>query len=295
MTFRKNAASHRISIQFDEAESLLQHDGDVDAARPAEEADEKEEAQEMNGRAGESDSPESGEMGDADGAGFLDPNDSLQNNGAEDNAATPNPFETQTSDAVLQSQPPAAVRISKDAAAGPVIAELVATRAELRRVEGELQKAEGGMQKAEHERSSLIDSQTRLQADFDNFRKRTERARGEAHQALIGEITSLLLPIADNFRRAIETSAETSKSEEFKQFSLGIELIRKQLDDVLSAYGVEPVPTVGEPFDPHVHEAIATEMTDEVPPNTIIEEIVRGYRLGDKLLRPAMVKVAAAT
>jgi molecular chaperone GrpE len=103
-----------------------------------------------------------------------------------------------------------------------------------------------------------------------------------------------LLLIADNFRRALEISAETEKSEEFKQFALGIELIRKQLDDVLSSYGVEPVPAVGEVFDPHVHEAIATEKTGEVPPNTILEEIVRGYRLGDKLLRPAMVKVAAA-
>ncbi|MGI8565076.1 MAG: nucleotide exchange factor GrpE, partial [Pyrinomonadaceae bacterium] len=71
-----------------------------------------------------------------------------------------------------------------------------------------------------------------------------------------------------------------------------VELISKQLSGVLETFGVEPVATVGLPFDPHIHEAIATEQTDAHEPDTVVEEIVRGYRLGGKLLRPAMVKVA---
>ncbi|HEY0081415.1 MAG TPA: nucleotide exchange factor GrpE, partial [Pyrinomonadaceae bacterium] len=75
-------------------------------------------------------------------------------------------------------------------------------------------------------------------------------------------------------------------------FLHGVELISKQLNGVLESLGIEQVPTVGLPFDPHVHEAIATERTDEFEPDTVMQEIVRGYRLGEKLLRPAMVKVA---
>lgn len=198
-------------------------------------------------------------------------------------------------------------RATSDPAAGPVIAELVATRAELRRVEGELCKAATELQqtqivlrnaeiemlKAAHERDALADlkeEQVRLQADFDNFRKRAERGRIEAYHALAAEVVTRLLPVADNFRRALE--AETSRSEDLQQFVIGVELICKQLDEVLAAYGVEPIAAVGEIFDPHIHEAIATEATADLPPNTIVAEIVRGYRLGDKLLRPALVKVA---
>ncbi len=196
---------------------------------------------------------------------------------------------------------------SGDLAAGPVIAELVATRAELRRVEGELRKAGDDLEDAEQERTQLRGAHARLYADFENFRRRSERTRAETHQAILGEIVSYLLPVADNFRRATQITPFTAamalgeepqhdaglQREEFRQFALGVELIRNQLDDVLHAYGVEAVPSIGELFDPHVHEAIATESSADHAPNMIIEEIVRGYRLGDKLLRPALVKVAA--
>jgi molecular chaperone GrpE len=182
-------------------------------------------------------------------------------------------------------------RPALDPAAGPVIAELVATRAELRRVEGELSKAVAGLrnaelelQKAARERDALAElkeSHARLQADFDNFRKRAERGRVESHHALAAELVTRLLPVADNFRRALEV--ETQQSEGLQQFVLGVELICKQLDDVLAAYGVEAITAIGEIFDPHIHEAIATEATTDIPPNTIVAEIVRGYRLGDKL------------
>jgi len=86
---------------------------------------------------------------------------------------------------------------------------------------------------------------------------------------------------------------ETTESKEFRHFLHGVELINKQLNEVLESLGVQPIAAVGERFDPHVHEAVACESSDEYEPDTVIEELTRGYRIGERLLRPAMVKVAA--
>ena len=171
--------------------------------------------------------------------------------------------------------------------AGPVLAELVATRAELRRVETELKKLN-------EERQEWADKLARRQADFENYRKRTERERSETYNRALGEVVRRLLPVIDNLQRALdaERTLETGESNEFRHFLHGVELIGKQLGGVLEGLGVEVIPTVGELFDPHVHEAVATEETEEVEPDTIVQEMQRGYRLRDKLLRPAMVKVA---
>lgn len=172
-------------------------------------------------------------------------------------------------------------------AAGPAMAELVATRAELRRVESELQKNLGEWQE-------LRETLARRQADFENYRKRVERERGESYHRTLGEVVTHLLPVSDNLRRAVEaeTSVAADESEEFRRFFHGVELISKQLSGVLETLGVETVATVGQPFDPHVHEAVAMEPAGAHEPDTVIEEITRGYRVGGKLLRPAMVKVA---
>lgn len=163
---------------------------------------------------------------------------------------------------------------------GPLMAELVATRAELKRVETE--------------RAELQERLMRRQAEFDNYRKRVERERGETYNRMLGEVARKLLPVLDNLRRALdaEASMKANESEEFRHFLNGVELIYKQLNDVLEGLGVEPVAAVGQPFDPHLHEAVVTEQTEEFEPDTVIQELVRGYRLGDKLLRPAVVKVA---
>ena len=165
-------------------------------------------------------------------------------------------------------------------AAGPLMAELLATRAELKRIETA--------------RRDLLDQLARRQADFENYRKRIERDRSESYARTVAEIVKQLLPVIDNLRRALDTesSFKSSESEEFRHFLQGVELIYKQLNDVLENLGVRPVAAVGEPFDPHIHEAIITEQTEEYEPDTVMQEIVRGYRLGERLLRPAMVKVA---
>ena len=178
-------------------------------------------------------------------------------------------------------------RKSATGGAGPALAELIATRAELRRIEAELQQMQ-------EEQQGLRDALTRRQADFENYRKRMERERSEIYNRVVGEVVAKLLPVIDNLQRAVaaEASFQAGESKEFRHFLQGVELINKQLDSVIETLGVEPVSSVGHPFDPHVHEAIATEESEEFEPDTVIEEVVRGYRLGDKLLRPAMVKVA---
>jgi len=173
------------------------------------------------------------------------------------------------------------------AGAGPQEVELIATRAELKRVEAELKKLTD-------ERQEMSDRLARRQAEFDNFRKRTERERTETYNRALGEVVRRLLPVLDNLQRALDAErvVEVKESEEFRHFLHGVELINRQLGGVLEGLGVEVVPTVGERFDPHVHEAVATEETDAHEPDTVTQEMQRGYRLGDKLLRPAMVKVA---
>ena len=171
--------------------------------------------------------------------------------------------------------------------AGPVVAELIAARSELKRLEAEAKQFNA-------ERQDLLDTIARRSADFDNFRKRTERERSETYQRAVGEVVRRLLPVLDNLQRALDAErvVEVKESEEFRHFLHGVELINRQLGGVLESLGVEVVPTVGQLFDPHVHEAVTTEATDKVEPDTITQEMQRGYRLGDKLLRPAMVKVA---
>ena len=163
---------------------------------------------------------------------------------------------------------------------GPEFAELVATRAELKRLEGEVK--------------DLRESLARRQADFENYRKRMERERSETYNRVVADIAAKLLPVLDNLKRALETEAsvEAAESDEFRHFLSGVDLIHKQLNGVLDALGVKPVLAEGEQFDPHLHEAVVTEPTDDYEPDTVMQEIVRGFRLGDKLIRPALVKVA---
>ena len=163
---------------------------------------------------------------------------------------------------------------------GPEVAELVATRAELKRLESEVKELRDGL--------------ARRQADFENYRKRMERERSETFNRVVVDIAAKLLPVLDNLKRALETEAsvEASESDEFRHFLSGVDLIYKQLYGVLDALGVKPVLAEGEKFDPHLHEAVVTEPTDDYEPDTVMQEIVRGFRVGDKLIRPALVKVS---
>jgi molecular chaperone GrpE len=164
---------------------------------------------------------------------------------------------------------------------GPDLAELIASRAELKRLQTALGEAHEGL--------------ARRQADFENYRKRIERERGEAHNRVVAEVARKLLPVVDNLARALEAekTVQSSESKEFRHFLHGVELISRQLNDLLESLGIQPIASVGERFDPHIHEAVVTEPSDQFEPDTVTEELARGYKIGDRLLRPAMVKVAA--
>jgi len=170
---------------------------------------------------------------------------------------------------------------SSEGMGGPELAELIASRAELKRLQTALAKA--------------TDTAARRHADFDNYRKRVERDRGDTHNRIVADVASKLLPVLDNLTRALdaERTFEAQESKEFRHFLHGVELINKQLNDVLESLGIQPIASVGQRFDPHVHEAVVTEPSDKFEPDTVSEEITRGYRIGDRLLRPAMVKVAS--
>jgi molecular chaperone GrpE len=163
---------------------------------------------------------------------------------------------------------------------GPVTAELIATRSELKRVEAE--------------NAELKNSLARRQADFENYRKRVDRERSETYNRVVADVAAKLLPVLDNLKRALETEAsvEAAESDEFRHFLSGVDLIWKQLNGVLEAFGIKPIEAVGQPFNPHLHEAVVTEATDEYEPDTVTQEIRTGYKIGDKLIRPAMVKVS---
>jgi molecular chaperone GrpE len=143
------------------------------------------------------------------------------------------------------------------------------------------------LQKLEIERDTLIDRLARLQAEFENARKRTTREQQDFRDYALADAIKALLPIFDSFERALQTGP-AEKSE----FRGGIELIYKQLQDALLKLGLRAIPAKGEPFDPHLHEAIEMVETTDAADHQILEELQRGYKLKERLLRPSMVKVA---
>jgi molecular chaperone GrpE len=143
------------------------------------------------------------------------------------------------------------------------------------------------LQKLRNERDTLLDRLARLQAEFENARKRAAREQQEFRDFATADAIKALLPALDSFERALQAPAN-----QLSEFKGGVELIYKQLQDALTKLGVRPVPAKGERFDPHVHEAIEMVETSEVPDHQVVDELQRGYKLKDRLLRPAMVKVA---
>jgi len=148
------------------------------------------------------------------------------------------------------------------------------------------------MLRLKRENEELTAALRRVQSDFENYRRRVERERGDNYAFALMAIVNNLLPVLDNFRIALTNAENRSSDTDLQQFFSGFELISQQLEKVLQTLGVQPVAALGETFNPQFHEAVSTEFSADSPPNTVVEEIVRGYRLGSKLVRPAMVKVS---
>jgi molecular chaperone GrpE len=153
-------------------------------------------------------------------------------------------------------------------------------------VEGELQAVTAERDKLAAEKAELNDRLLRKQAEFDNFRRRTERDRYDFLQFAGMELARELLPVLDDFERALKVECAD------QNYSKGIELIYQRLSDILKKMGVEPIEAAGKRFDPNLHEGVVCVPTDEVEDQSVLEELQRGYNFKGKLLRPAMVKVA---
>jgi len=141
-------------------------------------------------------------------------------------------------------------------------------------------------QKMKAERDSLFDRLARAQAEFDNARRRAAKEQQDYRDFAIADAIKALLPVIDSFERALQVKSDSN------EFRTGIELIYKQLQDALAKLGVRAIPAKGEAFDPHFHEAIEMVETSGAPDHQVIDELQRGYKLKDRLLRPAMVRVA---
>ena len=163
--------------------------------------------------------------------------------------------------------------------------------------EPENQQAEGGAQGAPEshvseaerlrvERDTLLDRLARAQAEFDNARKRAAKEQQDFRDYAQVDTIKTILPVLDSFERALQSFPQKS------EFRNGVDLIYKQLQDALAKLGVRPVPTEGEQFDPRYHEAVEMVDTEDAKDHEVLDELQRGYKLKDRLLRPAMVRVA---
>lgn len=130
----------------------------------------------------------------------------------------------------------------------------------------------------------------RSQADFDNFRRRTQKEKEELAKYASSKLITELLPVVDNLDRALAAAQENAEAE---SFSKGVDMIFRQLESVLASEGLTPMNAVGQPFNPEYHQAIMQVESDEFDEGIVVEEVQKGYMLKDKVLRPAMVKVSS--
>jgi molecular chaperone GrpE len=142
------------------------------------------------------------------------------------------------------------------------------------------------LEELRRERDALQDRLLRTAAEFDNYRKRMDRERRDLADYTAGEVMKELLPIIDNLERALQASAQD------EPLRKGVELIHRQMLDMLRKRGVKPIEALGSDFNPNFHQAVIHEESADHREGEVMEELQRGYVVGDKLLRPAMVKVA---
>ena len=152
--------------------------------------------------------------------------------------------------------------------------------------EGEIAAENAELAKLHQEHDALLDRMARLQAEFDNARKRSAKEQQDFKEYALAEALKSLLPIVDSFDGAL-ASGQTGAD-----FASGVQLINRQFHDALTRLGLQPIEAQGQVFDPKLHQAVQMVETDEVEDHHVIDELQRGYKLKDRLLRPAMVRVA---
>jgi molecular chaperone GrpE len=169
---------------------------------------------------------------------------------------------------------------------GTEAAEGTVDRVEAGMEESQVDAAQAEIAQLKGERDQLVDRLARLQAEFENARKREARERADAREYTVGSTVEPFLGVMDNFGLALKAAGSV------EQLRGGVDLILKQMEEALKGLHVTPVETVGAQFDPRIHEALGSIETAELPDHQVVEEIRRGYKIRDRLLRPAMVKIA---
>jgi molecular chaperone GrpE len=143
------------------------------------------------------------------------------------------------------------------------------------------------------ERADLREKSLKSLREFENVKNRMERERTDTFTKQLENLATKMLPVLDNLDRALDFSSSVGDDkQDLKHFLDGIVLVNQQLNDIFAGMGVRPIQAVGEEFDPHFHEAVATVETDEHDPQTVTEELLRGYQIGSRVIRHSMVKVA---
>jgi len=143
------------------------------------------------------------------------------------------------------------------------------------------------MEELKQEKDELYDRLLRVQAEYDNFKKRTQKEKESDRKYRSKDLVEELLPVLDNFERALQVEA----TDETKGLIDGITMVYNQFQDALKSQGVEVIEAEGKEFDPNIHHAVMQADEDELDPNIVVEELQKGYMLKDKVVRPAMVKV----
>ncbi|WP_416149306.1 nucleotide exchange factor GrpE [Salipaludibacillus sp. HK11] len=157
-------------------------------------------------------------------------------------------------------------------------------------VEPEEDTSSSVQQELEEKLEETTNRMLRLQADYDNFRRRTQQEKESAAKYRSQSLAESLLPALDSFERGMKIDAQ---SEETKSLLQGMEIVYRQLMEALDKEGIEPVDSVGQPFDPKIHQAVMQVESDDYESNVVVEEMQKGYQLKGRIIRPAMVKVNA--
>ncbi len=191
--------------------------------------------------------------------------------------------------------------VKPDLSRGPAVnstapgAPSVGLKTRVFELENEIDSLQARVRELRAERHEIQEKSDRRLKDFENFKYRMDRERRGSFIEQICTLASQMLPVLDNLERALQSveGAKSQKTAEFQQFYEGIVLVNQQVNEIFAGMGVQPIISIGEKFDPNLHEAVAAETRDDLPSNTISGEMLRGYRIGNRVIRHSMVKVTA--
>jgi len=192
----------------------------------------------------------------------------------------------------VEHQPPARTRAEEMGI--PPLWAVGGDKGKSKELRKQLAAAEEAVETARRESGEATERYLRLAAEMENVRRRHQKDRQEQQLYGNAELISRILPLLDNFHRALDHAPETSEADPVvQQWVSGVQMVVRQFEEILAGAGVEPIEAVGKPFDPSQHQAVLAEPSEEHEDGHVVAELQRGYRLRDRILRPTMVKVAS--